>query len=187
MESIKLQIQELICKISSKKEPDYETLVKLIHILKNVDEVINPKCKLGKLSNETNGFTKINGEKIKGELAPLEDSITLLNIKNAQGKYVKIMKGVRKANTRVGIHVHKYGGYTIILKGEMTDYVQGLPVKKYKANSGYYMPPCTPMSASNEGPEDVELIDIFIGDPEKPYIQILEPGWKWSRYGVFDS
>ena len=186
MESIKTEIQKLICTISNRDNPDFETLSSLLQILQNIDQLINPKCNLANLSQETNGFTQINGQTLTGQLAPVVDSQILLNTVNAQGQSIKIMKGIRKAGTRVGIHVHKYGGYTLILKGEMTDYVQGLPVKKYKANSGYYMPPCTPMSASNEGPEDVELIDIFIGKPCQPYIQILEPDWKGCRFGTFD-
>jgi len=97
-----------------------------------------------------------------------------------------MVKSIRKAGTRVGIHVHRFGGYTLILKGEMTDFVQGKPIKKYAANSGYFMPPCTPMSAANLGEEDVELIDIFIGEPGKPFIEILEPDWTFPRVLRFD-
>lgn len=36
------------------------------------------------------------------------------------------------------------------------------------------MPPFTPMSAANLGEEDVELIDVFIGPPGKPFIEVVE-------------
>ena len=143
-------------------------------------------CDLTKLSQETDGFTKINGETLPGTLATLVDSTILLNQKNADGQQVYMVRSTRKAGTRVGIHVHKYGGYTLILSGTMTDFVQGQPVKTYGPNSGYYMPPCTPMSAANLGEEDVELIDIFIGPPCEAFITVVEPEWSFPREGKFD-
>ena len=148
---------------------------------------VNKECDLDKLSQETNGFTVINGETPPGKLLPTQNAKVLLDIVNAQGQRVKVVKAIRKAGTRVGIHVHKYGGYTLILKGTMTDFVEGQPNKKYGPNSGYYMPPCTPMSAANLGKEDVELIDIFIGPPGEPYIEILEPKWTFNREARFKS
>jgi len=145
-------------------------------------------CDLQKLSKETNGFREINGNTPPGNLAPTVDSITLLNTINADGQQVLMVKSIRKANTRIGIHVHKYGGYTIILSGTMTDFVQGIPTKKYGPNTAYYMPPCTPMSAANlSQTEDVELIDVFIGPPGEPYIEILEPKWSFQRVHRFDE
>ncbi len=144
-----------------------------------------PKCDMKVLSNLTNGFSTLNRLTPPGQLLPVQDSQVLLDIVNDQGQRVLMTKGIRKAGTRVGIHVHSYGGYTLILKGEMTDFVEGKPVKKYGPNSGYYMPPCTPMSAANLGTEDVELIDIFIGPPGAAYIEILEPNWNFKRIGRF--
>jgi quercetin dioxygenase-like cupin family protein len=140
-----------------------------------------PECDLETLSKETQGFTQINGSTPPGTLAPTQNQKVLLDIVNAQGQRVLMVKAIRKAGTRVGIHIHRYGGYTLILKGVMTDFVEGQPNKKYGPNSGYYMPPCTPMSAANLGSQDVELIDIFIGPPGQPYIEILEPDWKFKR------
>lgn len=186
MNWIKSKIENIICNITNKNTNDCKTIYDLSHILQEIHYIKKPCCNLPKLSEETDGFTKINGKKLPGKLEPLVNSVELLNITNAQGQKVKIVKSIRKPNTRVGIHVHKYGGYTLILSGEMTDFVQGQPIKKYKANSGYYMPPCTPMSAANLGKEDVVLIDIFIGEPCEPYISILEPNWPASKVGVFD-
>ena len=140
----------------------------------------NKKCSIEHLSEETNGFTEINGSRPPGELKTLVDSHTLLKTKNVYGDWVLMIKSIRKAGTRVGIHVHKYGGYTLILKGTMTDFVQGQENKTY-SNSGYYMPPCSPMAAANLGEEDVELIDIFIGPPGEPFIEVLEPEWPFER------
>ena len=150
----------------------------------SINRNTNEKCSLEYLSQETNGFTEINGLKPPGELKTLVDSNVLLSTKNINGDCVLMVKSIRKAGTRVGIHVHKYGGYTLILKGTMTDFVQGMENKTY-TNSGYYMPPCTPMSAGNLGEEDVELIDIFIGPPGEPFIEILEPDWPYERIERF--
>lgn len=144
----------------------------------------NNSCSLSTLSQITNGFTEINGQTPPGELATLVDSNRMISTKNVNGDCVLMVKSIRKAGTRVGIHVHKYGGYTLILKGTMTDFVQGKEIKKY-SGSGYYMPPCTPMSAGNLGDEDVELIDIFIGPPGEPFIEILEPNWTFERIEKF--
>lgn len=150
----------------------------------SINSNTNEKCSLEYLSQETNGFTEINGLKPPGELKTLVDSNILLSTKNVNGDCVLMVKSIRKAGTRVGIHVHKYGGYTLILKGTMTDFVQGMENKTY-TNSGYYMPPCTPMAAGNLGEEDVELIDIFIGPPGEPFIEILEPDWPYERIERF--
>lgn len=150
----------------------------------SINNNTNEKCSLEYLSQETSGFTEINGITPPGELKTLVNSNVLLSTKNVNGDCVLMVKSIRKAGTRVGIHVHKYGGYTLILKGTMTDFVQGKENKTY-TNSGYYMPPCTPMSAGNLGEEDVELIDIFIGPPGEPFIEILEPDWPYERIERF--
>ena len=49
------------------------------------------------------------------------------------------------------------------------------------------MPPCTPMSACNLGDKDAILIDIFIGEPGEPFIDIKEPDWKFKRLGILDK
>lgn len=157
----------------------------LFSILVTINSDNVPKsCSLEKLSQETKEFTEINGATPPGELATLVQSHTMLSTKNVNGDCVLMVKSIRKAGTRVGIHVHKYGGYTLILKGIMTDFVQGEEIKTY-SNSGYYMPPCTPMSAANLGEEDVELIDIFIGPPGEPFIEIMEPNWTFDRVERF--
>lgn len=190
MKRVLCALKNLIKKIKNEKKDEpknqQNVLCNLNYILKQIEK-LSPCCNMKKLSCETDGFTKINGQSVPGTLAPLVDTVVLLDICNAAGQRVRITKGTRKAGTRVGIHVHKFGGYTLILSGQMTDYVQGLPVKKYGPNSGYYMPPCTPMSAANLGTEDVELIDIFVGEPCEPFIEIMEPNWTFDRVGRFDG
>lgn len=166
---------------------NYDDVINLEELIESLKCDKCHSCDLQKLSEETNGFRELNGITPPAVLSPTVDSITLLNTINADGQRVLMVKSVRKANTRIGIHVHKYGGYTIILSGTMTDFVQGIPNKKYGPNTAYYMPPCTPMSAANLSlTEDVELIDVFIGPPGEPYIEILEPNWSYQRVHRFD-
>ena len=158
-------------------------------IIARIIEILNKKskCDMIKLSKKSDCFTKINGKTPPGKLLPLQNTTTLLNILNVDGKRVFVSKGIRKAGTRVGTHVHRHGGYTLVLSGEITDFVEGNPNMKFKAPSGYYMPPCTPMAAANLGDKDATLIDIFIGDPGTPFIEILEPSWNFERLGIFDG
>ena len=143
------------------------------------------ECNIEQLSSETNGFREINGYPVPGTLSPLVNSSIILDTKIQDGNFFRATGGIRKSGSRVGIHIHRYGGYTLILKGEMTDFVQGLENKKFGPGTGYYMPPCTPMAAANLGEEDVELIDIFLGPEGKPFIEILEPKWNFDRIGTF--
>ena len=121
--------------------------------------------------------TTVNGKTPPGALAPLVDVTPMLDTITADGDRLLVTRGVRKAGTRVGIHVHEWGGYTCVLSGEITDFVEGREPAKYPAGTCYYMPPNTPMTAVNLGTKDAVLIDNFTvpvgGDP----ITILEPGY----------
>ena len=172
---------------NGKHNNDVNSIIeKSINSLENNNCNCKCKCNMKRLNRITDGFTKINGSVPPAEYLPTQNPIILLNTINANGDRVLMVKATRKAGTRVGIHVHKYGGYTIILSGTMTDFVQGQPNREYGPNTCYYMPPCTPMAAANLGDEDVELIDIFIGKPSEPFIQIKEPAWPYKRVGRFD-
>lgn len=123
--------------------------------------------------------TTINGEVPPGELRSMQHVQSLVpnGLLDSFGRQVVIHRGVREAGTRVGIHIHEYGGYTLVLSGTITDFVQGVENKTYSAGQWYYMPSNTPMAAANLGSEDAELIDIFFVTPGKPTITILEPGY----------
>ena len=156
----------------------------LLPLIGKIEKALAGKCNEEKMESETYGFTRINGELLPGTPWPTVNSQVLLDTVNAEGQRVHIVKATRKAGTRVGIHFHRYGGTTLILKGVMTDYVQGVPTATYgpteQAGCAYYMPPCTPMSAAALT-EDVELIDIFVGPPGEPFIEIMEPSWPAER------
>jgi len=125
--------------------------------------------------------TEINGQILPPEIEmkPLQNVIDLVppGYIDSFGREVIIHRGIREARTRVGIHIHEYGGYTLVLSGTITDYVQGRDPETHGPGDWYYMPPDTPMSAANLGTEDAELIDIFLVPPGQPSITIIEPGW----------
>lgn len=121
--------------------------------------------------------TQINGQTPPGRLLPLEHPTMMLDTLDSKGNRVVVTKGTRKAGTRVGIHIHKYGGHTCVLSGVITDFVEGHAPMIFPAGSCYYMPAGVPMTAANLGTQDAELIDNFILPPGEPMITILEPGY----------
>ena len=135
--------------------------------------------------------TTINGQTLPCEMKPLQNVIDLVpsGYIDSFGREVVIHRGIREAGTRVGIHIHEYGGYTLVLSGTITDYVEGMDPMVHGPGDWYYMPPNTPMSAANnDESEDAELIDIFIVPPGQPEITIIEPGWPTSDAdGVSDD
>lgn len=134
--------------------------------------------------------TEINGAVPDGELKPLQNVESLVppGLIDSFGREVIIHRGIREAGTRVGIHIHEYGGYTLVLSGTITDFVEGKPNSTYNAGQWYYMPANTPMAAANLGTEDAELIDIFLVPPGQPEITIIEPGWDFNDAdGVSDG
>jgi quercetin dioxygenase-like cupin family protein len=122
-------------------------------------------------------ITKINGETPPGKLQPLINTETMLDTTQSDGNRLLVTKGTRVAGTRVAIHVHQYGGHTCVLKGTITDFVEGKPNGIYPAGTCYYMPANTPMSAANLGTEDALLIDTFVLPFDVPPITIMEPGY----------
>lgn len=121
--------------------------------------------------------TTINGITPPGRLLPMQDFTMLIDTIDSQGNHLMVSRGVRKAGTRVAIHTHKYGGHTCVLKGTITDYVEGHEPMVWPAGSCYYMPANTLMSADNEGTEDAVLLDSFTVPPGEPVYTIREPGW----------
>ncbi|MVW72683.1 MULTISPECIES: cupin domain-containing protein [unclassified Bordetella] len=122
-------------------------------------------------------ITTINGEPLPGQMARLVGSTKMLDTIDVNGQRIVVEKGVRKAGTRVAIHVHEFGGHTCVLSGEITGFMEGHAPRKWPTGSCYYMPPNVPMAAANLGTEDALLIDTFILPPGKPTITILEPGF----------
>ena len=105
--------------------------------------------------------TTVNGNPPPGILQPLDDVETMIDTVTADGNRLLVVQGTRRAGTRSVIHLHDYGGYTCVLTGVITDYVEGQPPTTYPAGTCYYMPPDVPMTAVNLGTDDARLIDNF--------------------------
>lgn len=121
--------------------------------------------------------TTINGAVVPGELRSMQDSTTMLDTLDANGNRLLVTRGTREAGTRVGIHVHKYGGHTCVMTGEITDFIEGEESSVYPAGTCYYMPPNVLMAAANLGTEDAVLIDNFTLPEGEPVITFREPGY----------
>lgn len=121
--------------------------------------------------------TTINGEIPPGIPAPLENLFPMLDTITADGSRLVIHNGVRIAGTRVGIHMHDFGGWTCVISGTLTDFVEGQEPTENPAGTCYYMPPRTPMTAANLGDEDAIVIDTFDLPVGQKIITILEPGY----------
>ena len=171
------------------QELGYGQLNNLVVQLENQTSLFGSNYDLGWLSSLPSGpkvdpthfyptYT-INGTVPEGELKPLQNVMDLVSpgYIDSFDREVVIHRGIREAGTRVGIHIHEYGGYTLVLSGTITDYVEGMEPMTHSAGDWYYMPPNVPMSAANLGSEDAELIDIFFVPPGEPSITIIEPGW----------
>ncbi|NKB40897.1 MAG: cupin domain-containing protein [Ilumatobacter sp.] len=122
-------------------------------------------------------MTTLNGERPDGELLPLQGVEIMLDTIDADGNRLLVERGVRKAGTRVGIHVHQYGGHTCVIEGTITDFAEGVEPMLFPEGTCYYMPPNKPMAAANLGDKDAILIDTFILPPDADPIFILEPGY----------
>ncbi|MEK9878052.1 MAG: hypothetical protein VW684_15445, partial [Betaproteobacteria bacterium] len=83
--------------------------------------------------SRVNYLTEINGMQPPGKLMRLQDTSVMLDTINSEGKRLLIEKGTRKAGTRVGIHIHKYGGHTCVISGTITDFIQGVEPKQFSA------------------------------------------------------
>lgn len=121
--------------------------------------------------------TTINGSVPPGRLLPLQNLTTTLDTIDAYGNRLVVTRGTRMPGTRVAVHMHKYGGHTCVLSGEITDFVEGREPTVWPAGTCYYMPPNTLMSAANLGTEEAVLIDTFSVPLGQPLITIREPGW----------
>lgn len=122
-------------------------------------------------------ITTINGQGLPGKMAELVDTKTMIDTTIANGDRMLITRSIRKAGTRVGIHIHKYGGTTCVITGAMVDFVEGHAPAYYPAGTCYYMPPNVYMSTTNMTGKDVVLQDHFIFPKGEPYITIVEPGY----------
>ncbi len=122
-----------------------------------------------------NLVTKINGYALPGKVEGLHDVTVMYNAASRPGYHLRVSQGTRKAGTRVGIHVHNFGGHTCVLSGAITIFMEGSPPQLAPAGTCYYMPKDTHMAASNLGTEDAVLIDTFeLPNDDFEFITIVE-------------
>ncbi len=126
---------------------------------------------------ELGSTTVINGTAPPGVMAKLADLSVVLDKVSGDGKRLLVSRGIRKPGTRGPIRVHEFGGYSCVMSGTITAFVEGSEPTHYPAGSCYYLTPDVAMTAANLGAEDVELVDTFELPPDAPAIIVLEPGW----------
>lgn len=119
----------------------------------------------------------INGKPPPGRVLPLQDVTLLIDELTSSGQRVVVARGTRKAGTRAAIHIHEHGGFTCVLSGEITIFVDGREPKKQPAGTCYYMPAGILMSAVNLGDADAVLTDNFIAPAGAPLMVVREPGY----------
>lgn len=120
----------------------------------------------------------INRTKPPGRVADLVNSTKLIDSIRPDGMQLLVFKGTRLPGTRVAIHIHESSGFTCVLSGQTTDFVEGHEKATYGPGECYYMPTNTPMTAANLGNEPSVLIDSFVVPPGKLVIQKIEPGFQ---------
>lgn len=120
----------------------------------------------------------INGMQPPGRVADLVNSTKLIDSIRPDGMQLLVFKGTRLPGTRVAIHIHEHSGFTCVLSGQITDFVEGHEKATYGPGECYFMPANTPMTAANLGDEPSILIDSFVVPPGKPVIQKIEPGFQ---------
>lgn len=126
---------------------------------------------MGKLDTVT-----LNGKPLPGIVRPLQDVTILIDEITSGGQRLFVTRGTRKAGTRAAIHTHEHGGFTCVLKGEITIFMEGGEPKKQPAGTCYHMPAGVLMSAVNLGHEDAVLTDNFVAPAGEPLMVVREPG-----------
>ncbi len=184
--NLKQEFQNLIADILAGKAVDPQHILELYKFSESQFYEKNP----GFITSNWNWDTNtLNGNEVQGSLLPLQDNRSIIN-EIIDGQRLVANLGVRKAGTRVGVHVHEAGGATFVVGGEgaITDFVEGFEDTFNPVGNYYFMPYNTPMSATNLSDEDVVLLDIFYVPLDKTAITILEPGYSsYSPPSYFDE
>ena len=169
------ELQSLISDVLAAKSVKPQQILALYQFAESEFYEENP----GFITSNWNWDTNtVNGNEVPGSLFPLQDSRVIIDeIIDGQRLFANL--GVRKAGTRVGVHVHESGGATFVVGGEgaITDLVEGFENSFNPVGNYYYMPYNTPMAATNLADQDVVLLDIFYYPVDQTAITILEPGY----------
>ena len=173
--NLKQEFQNLIADILAGKAVDPQQILELYKFSESQFFEKNP----GFITSNWNWDTNtVNGNEVQGSLLPLQNNRSIIN-EIIDGQRLVANLGVRKAGTRVGVHVHEAGGATFVVGGEgaITDFVEGFENTFNPVGNYYFMPYNTPMSATNLSDKDVVLLDIFYVPLDQTEITILEPGY----------
>ena len=173
--NLKKEFQNLIADILAGKAVDPQQILELYKFSESQFFEKNP----GFITSNWNWDTNtVNGNEVQGSLLPLQNNRSIIN-EIIDGQRLVANLGVRKAGTRVGVHVHEAGGATFVVGGEgaITDFVEGFENTFNPVGNYYFMPYNTPMSATNLSDKDVVLLDIFYVPLDQTEITILEPGY----------
>ena len=167
--------QALLNNLSSGVDVDPVEVLDLLGVIEREFYNSNPQFQT---SNWNWGAETVNGTVPLGKLEVMEGDGPAIDTV-IDGKRLLVNVGIRKAGTRVGIHVHESGGLTFVMgeQGAITDFVEGFPERTFPTGTYYYMPYNTPMSASNRTDSDVQLIDIFYFPVDGLPITIIEEGY----------
>ncbi|MDB4555034.1 hypothetical protein N9Z90_00825 [Synechococcus sp. AH-707-D15] len=173
--NLKQEFQDLIADMLAGKAVNPQRIIELYNFSESQFFEKNP----GFITSNWNWDTNtVNGNEVQGSLLPLQDNRSIIN-EIIDGQRLVANLGVRKAGTRVGVHVHEAGGATFVVGGEgaITDFVEGFENTFNPVGNYYFMPYNTPMSATNLSDKDVVLLDIFYVPLDQTEITILEPGY----------
>ena len=167
--------QALLNNLSSGVDVDPVEVLDLLGVIEREFYESNPQFQT---SNWNWGAETVNGTVPLGKLEVMEGDEPAIDTV-IDGKRLLVNVGIRKAGTRVGIHVHESGGLTFVMgeQGAITDFVEGFPERTFPTGTYYYMPYNTPMSASNRTDSDVQLIDIFYFPVDGLPSTIIEEGY----------
>lgn len=169
------QQQALLNDLSAGVDVNPVEVLELLGVIEQEFYRSNPQFQT---SNWNWGAETVNGTVPLGNLEVMEGDEPAIDTV-IDGKRLLVNVGIRKAGTRVGIHVHESGGLTFVMgeQGAITDFVEGFPERTFPTGTYYYMPYNTPMSASNRTDSDVQLIDIFYFPVDGLPITIIEEGY----------
>ena len=110
----------------------------------------------------TTSVTTLNGTVPPGVLARSIKQEQLLAAPDGRGQQRVVARTTRAAGTRTPIHRHDHGGFTCVLQGEMTLYLEGAAPQRAVAGQCYDMPAARMMAGVNTGAITAVMLDVFV-------------------------
>jgi quercetin dioxygenase-like cupin family protein len=129
----------------------------------------------------------INGKELPNKPTLAEKSVTVIKTIDESGHQIYVFKDTRAPGTRAPIHMHPYGGFTCMLEGEMTLYMEGSEPSTVSKGGCYYMPENTIMSGVNSGDTDAIMLDSFEVPVGKEFWIVIEEGQTDLQDHNFDN